>query len=407
MMLSILTHPHYLAYFNLLAGGPDNAWNIVVDSNIDWGQDLKGLAAYMEEEGLDFVNANWLGTAPLEVYGINGRTVLGWPTVKENPLYDWFYPARPAPGFYAFSVTQLQGLYVKEEGRFSWFKEQEPLDKIGYSLFLYDVPAEGDPVGLALSGIGIGTIEEEDFTQAFESNDVQPRWYDARSSLVWPGGSPDGEPAAIWTAVGDGHFPTNPALQALYPEDGPWRRGTGAGGFQYALYLWEDSPIGESRANGDKAEIVTQFGSTAKPVLGTDLWDKERLPLHEPAILGDILELKGYQPLWSSPLQAGERAEILSYWQVVDPPRQDIKLFVHLINGEGEIVAQHDGLDILMEGLQAGDELVQLHVVELPEDLEPGDYGLQIGAYLTADFSRLKLSNGNADRLLLDKYPVE
>ncbi|MEZ4590126.1 MAG: phospholipid carrier-dependent glycosyltransferase [Chloroflexota bacterium] len=34
---------HYLAFFNVLAGGPDGGWRYLVDSNIDWGQDLGGL----------------------------------------------------------------------------------------------------------------------------------------------------------------------------------------------------------------------------------------------------------------------------------------------------------------------------------------------------------------------------
>ena len=37
-------HPHYLAYFNEPAGGPANGYRLLVDSNLDWGQDLKGLA---------------------------------------------------------------------------------------------------------------------------------------------------------------------------------------------------------------------------------------------------------------------------------------------------------------------------------------------------------------------------
>ncbi|PID86362.1 MAG: hypothetical protein CSB13_03810, partial [Chloroflexi bacterium] len=41
IFISLWSHPHYLAYFNQLAGGPDNGWRIAVDSNIDWGQDLQ------------------------------------------------------------------------------------------------------------------------------------------------------------------------------------------------------------------------------------------------------------------------------------------------------------------------------------------------------------------------------
>lgn len=406
LIASVTIHPHYLAYFNALAGGPDKAWRVVVDSNIDWGQDLQGLAEYMDEEGFDFVNANWLGSNTLEAYGINGRTVLGWPAAKENPLYDWFYPPRPAPGFYAFSVTQLQGLYLKyDKSRFAWFRERQPLDKIGYSLFVYDVPATGNKVGLAISGIGIGTIEEEDFDRAFKSNDVQPRWFDARSSLLWPGGNPDGGPLTVWSAIGSGHLPRNSALQALYPENGPAQRNIGAGGFEYVLYQWPESPVSKLLAS-ENANVKTHFGWSAEPTVGSGLWDQQRLPLQGPAVLGDFLELKAYQPLWVGPLQAGENLEIMSFWEVANSPQEDIKLFLHLLDKDGQIVAQHDGFDFLVRGLRQGDELVQLHTISLPEDLEPGEYGLQIGAYRTADSTRLLLEDNHSDRILLDKYSI-
>ncbi len=41
---TLRVHPHHLAYFNEIAGGPANGWRLLVDSNLDWGQDLKRLA---------------------------------------------------------------------------------------------------------------------------------------------------------------------------------------------------------------------------------------------------------------------------------------------------------------------------------------------------------------------------
>jgi hypothetical protein len=40
--------PAFLAYFNTLAGGPDRAWRLLVDSSLDWGQDLRGLKAWLD-----------------------------------------------------------------------------------------------------------------------------------------------------------------------------------------------------------------------------------------------------------------------------------------------------------------------------------------------------------------------
>ncbi|NOX56393.1 MAG: hypothetical protein GXP27_18500 [Planctomycetes bacterium] len=38
---TLLNHPHHLAYFNELAGGPENGWKHLLGSNFDWGQDFQ------------------------------------------------------------------------------------------------------------------------------------------------------------------------------------------------------------------------------------------------------------------------------------------------------------------------------------------------------------------------------
>ena len=43
------TYPHYLAYFNQIAGGPGpGATKHLVDSSLDWGQDLPGLKRWLK-----------------------------------------------------------------------------------------------------------------------------------------------------------------------------------------------------------------------------------------------------------------------------------------------------------------------------------------------------------------------
>lgn len=41
--------PNYLAYFNAIAGGPAHAYRHLVDSSLDWGQDLPGVSRYLEQ----------------------------------------------------------------------------------------------------------------------------------------------------------------------------------------------------------------------------------------------------------------------------------------------------------------------------------------------------------------------
>ena len=69
--VSVLTvYPHFLAYSSVWAGGRDNAHRALVDSNLDWGQGLLELRAFMEEEGVQSVWLSYFGSVPPEAYGI-------------------------------------------------------------------------------------------------------------------------------------------------------------------------------------------------------------------------------------------------------------------------------------------------------------------------------------------------
>ncbi|MEX2044460.1 MAG: glycosyltransferase family 39 protein, partial [Opitutus sp.] len=41
--------PYFLGYFNPIAGGPENGWRHLVDSSLDWGQDLPGLRKWLDK----------------------------------------------------------------------------------------------------------------------------------------------------------------------------------------------------------------------------------------------------------------------------------------------------------------------------------------------------------------------
>ncbi len=131
---SVSIFPHYLAYFNELVGGPENGYKYLVDSNLDWGQDLKGLKRYMDEHGIKRVWLSYFGTASPDYYGI---------AYNYLPSYIIFNPRResvPTP-FVAISATNLQGIYLPALGldpdTFAAFREKKPLAKIGYSIFIY------------------------------------------------------------------------------------------------------------------------------------------------------------------------------------------------------------------------------------------------------------------------------
>jgi hypothetical protein len=126
-------HPHHLAYFNEIAGGPRNGYRWLVDSNLDWGQDLKGLKAWMDRHGVAEVKLSYFGTADPGYYGILGERLPGHlrpPRVaRAVRAGDWV----------AISATNLQSVYLKGDGRrlMEHFRAQAPRDQVGYSILVY------------------------------------------------------------------------------------------------------------------------------------------------------------------------------------------------------------------------------------------------------------------------------
>ncbi|PYS95961.1 MAG: hypothetical protein DMF50_06570 [Acidobacteria bacterium] len=92
--------PHYIGYFNELVGGPANGLYYLQDSNIDWGQDLKRLARYQEENRIPELALGYWGPGQPEYYGIRWR-----PWTFEETVSD-----PPPPGVYAASVNDLIAL---------------------------------------------------------------------------------------------------------------------------------------------------------------------------------------------------------------------------------------------------------------------------------------------------------
>ncbi|MBT0652292.1 ArnT family glycosyltransferase [Geomobilimonas luticola] len=132
---SLYIAPHYLAYFNELAGGPDNGYRYLVDGNLDWGQDLKGLKKFMDNNGVQRITFSYFGADSPRRYGID---------------YDWLpsyhlenlHPDRPIPApeeqLVAVSATNLMGTYLEPHDQYALLRNKKPVAKIGYSIFVYD-----------------------------------------------------------------------------------------------------------------------------------------------------------------------------------------------------------------------------------------------------------------------------
>jgi len=142
-LATVRMYPHFLPFFNPVGGGPQNGWRILVDANIDWGQDLKGLRAWMGQEEVERVRLAWFGSAPPQAYGVACDLLPGVPhgfLMWEQPPFD---RNRPEPGIYVISVTNLVGTVFPDHDLYAWFRARPPDAKIGYSLFIYEVSADG------------------------------------------------------------------------------------------------------------------------------------------------------------------------------------------------------------------------------------------------------------------------
>lgn len=138
---SVSIRPDYLAYFNQLAGGPANGHRWLVDSNLDWGQDLRNLKTYMDQHGLQRVKLSYFGSVSPSFYGIeydclpNGGAIQS----REDCLNPQEIEMQIEPGVYVISATSLQGVYLANRDTFAWFRHRSPTARIGYSLFVYEV----------------------------------------------------------------------------------------------------------------------------------------------------------------------------------------------------------------------------------------------------------------------------
>lgn len=107
LIVSTLSYfPHYLSYFNEIVWDRKQAYKLLADSNIDWGQDEWYLNEYKRKNS----------------------------EIKVNPEF-------PTSGRIVVSVNNLVGIFDPE--KFKWLRENfEPVDSIAYSYLIYNVNPE-------------------------------------------------------------------------------------------------------------------------------------------------------------------------------------------------------------------------------------------------------------------------
>jgi hypothetical protein len=141
LSIAVQSYPDWLAYFNPFAGGrPDR---VLVDSNLDWGQDLYRLRDTLAARGVrDSVFVAYFGTADLAAAGVPRARLLGLHEVR--------------PGWIAASRTFLSGEWVG--GAYQWLLAYRPTARIGPSMLLWHLADSAAAATNAAAGTTRGSL---------------------------------------------------------------------------------------------------------------------------------------------------------------------------------------------------------------------------------------------------------
>lgn len=119
-------YPRYISYFNEFTFGLKR-YNMLVDSSLDWGQDLKRLAKYVEKNDIKDIKVDYFGGGLVKYY------------IPEAT--EWRSGYGPTSGWLAISATfyQMSKYQSRQEGKWSydWLDNYEPVAVIGDSILVF------------------------------------------------------------------------------------------------------------------------------------------------------------------------------------------------------------------------------------------------------------------------------
>lgn len=345
MLGTLLTFPHYLAYFNPLKYSLGDPASYLVDSNLDWGQSFIALERWTEKHKSQeplFISY-YTFVDPIH-YGLDYTPIAPAPNAPPTIAQRF----NPRPGTYAISATPLQGVMVAQEETYDWFRQRDPKATPGNAMYVYEVPDKrDDPEWIAQCTVPVAPLSQEAITTGFGQADLRQVTFDCTQSWVYPTGS----------------------------------RATG----QYALFretALADNAFIERHLVNIKLSYEQKQAGVQPPFR---LYARDAAPVqpqHTPEAtieVGSVLSFLGYT-LSEQDAQPGEPFIVETYWQVQERS-EPLSIMLHLVNTEGTPAIVGDGIGFTVDQWQPGDIFVQKHSLSIPEDAKPGRYQLYTGAY--------------------------
>ncbi len=133
---TFFAYPDFIPFFNVAAGGSRGGLHLLADSNLDWGQDLKLLAAWRTAHPDGQLALCYFGSADPRYYGIHYVNLPASDAPADQPVRT------DVPHVYAFSATLLQGLYMESDQRkdYRQFYNYKIAAVLGGSIYVYNQP---------------------------------------------------------------------------------------------------------------------------------------------------------------------------------------------------------------------------------------------------------------------------
>ncbi len=386
--LHVLRFPDYISFFNIAVGGPRLGYQIIADSNVDWGQDLPALADYVSETTEQPIYLSYFGQADPAYYGIDYVPLPAWPP---EPDLDPFHPLAPEPGLYAISVSNLLGLQLYDTEAFGYFRTRQPETRIGDSIFVYRVTSDDYP----FTSSELASVNSDNqpvqasvwFAQCLPPNDVVAE-----------------EALGVLAGVKDFDLYYIDCLNNL-----PKYPGTG----------WLLLPDGvEPIVNIGTADFVSRAEDGTVDYRAWQITQLPRPPRSNiefpsvavPLPIAGTIELLGYDILEQALYQAGDTIRLQVWWRVREPSEPGISLFAHILTPEGTLASGADALGVVVEDWEPDLTFVQQHTFTLAESVQPGVHTITVGLYSTATGERYAISETAervVDRIVLQNIEIE
>ncbi|MBF0520036.1 MAG: phospholipid carrier-dependent glycosyltransferase [Nitrospirae bacterium] len=134
LFIVVSVYPYFPAYFNIIAGGPDNGYKHLLDSNLDWGQNLKRLYFWAQENKIESMTVHcWMSTVT-DLFD-DGKIFKRRLLVKDG---------KPT-GYLAISITSVMlGKEFLPKGyerlERMYLKNMKPIAIVAHSYFVYHFP---------------------------------------------------------------------------------------------------------------------------------------------------------------------------------------------------------------------------------------------------------------------------